>query len=153
MRTRSRSSSTEQGQLPATRHDQLKLYRTGVSLLAYSPLAFGALTGKYDDAGLAGDAKPGRLAIFDAMKRQHWARPESLAAARLYNALARRHGLTPTQLALGFCYGSWRVASTIIGVTTRAQLDENLDALGTRLSDELLGEIDAIRQINRDPAQ
>lgn len=129
------------------------LYRSGVSLLAYSPLAFGALTGKYDDVGLAGDAKPGRLAIFDAMKKQRWARPESLAVARLYNALARRHGLTPTQLALAFCYGSWRVTSTIIGVTTRDQLDENLDACATTLAPELLSEIDAIRRTHRDPAQ
>ena len=129
------------------------LYRSRVSLLAYSPLAFGALTGKYDEVGLDGESRPGRMAIFDSMKKQRWARPESLAAARLYNALARRHGLTPTQLALGFCYGSWRVASTIIGVTTRVQLDENLDAAATRLAPEVLAEVDAIRQTHRDPAQ
>jgi aryl-alcohol dehydrogenase-like predicted oxidoreductase len=126
------------------------LYRTGVSLLAYSPLAFGALTGKYDDAA---GAPPGRLALFDTMKKQRWGRPEALAAAREYNALARRHGLAPARMALAFCYGSWRVASTIIGVTTRAQLDENLDAWGTTLSRELLAEIDAIRWRLRDPAQ
>jgi aryl-alcohol dehydrogenase-like predicted oxidoreductase len=129
------------------------LHRTGVSLLAYSPLAFGALTGKYDDAGLEGAQRPGRLAIFDSMKKQRWARPESLAVARRYNALAREHGLTPTQLALAFCYRSWRVASTIIGVTTVAQLDENLDAWPTQLSPELLAAIDAIRWTHRDPAQ
>ncbi|HEV7914885.1 MAG TPA: aldo/keto reductase [Albitalea sp.] len=130
------------------------LHRHGVSLLAYSPLAFGSLTGKYDEVGLdSPDAKPGRLAIFDSMKKQRWGRPEALAAARRYNALARAHGLTPTQMALAFCHGSWRVASTIIGVTTREQLDENLDAFGTRLSPELLAQIDTIRWTNRDPAQ
>jgi len=129
------------------------LYRHGVSLLAYSPLAFGALTGKYDEVGLAGSVKPGRLAIFDSMKKQRWGRPESLAAARRYNALAREHGLTPTQLALAFCYTSWRVASTIIGVTTREQLDENLAAWGTTLAPEVLAQIDAIRWTLRDPAQ
>jgi aryl-alcohol dehydrogenase-like predicted oxidoreductase len=130
------------------------LYRHGVSLLAYSPLAFGALTGKYDDTGLESpDAPPGRLSMFDSMRRQRWARPEALAAARRYNALARAHGVTPTQLALAFCYTSWRVASTIVGVTTRAQLDENLDAWGTPLAAELLAEIDAIRWTHRDPAQ
>jgi len=129
------------------------LYRHGVSLLAYSPLGFGALTGKYDGIGLNGATQPGRLAIFDSMKQQRWARPESLAAAQAYNALARAHGLTPTQLALAFCYGSWRVASTIIGVTTRAQLDEDLDAWGTTLSPELLAAVDAIRWTHRDPAQ
>lgn len=129
------------------------MYRLGVSLLGYSPLAFGALTGKYDAIGVDAAEKPGRLAIFDAMKKQRWGRPDALAAARRYNALARAHGLTPTQMALAFCYTSWRVRSTIIGVTTRAQLDENLAAWGTTLSPELLQQIDAIRWQQRDPAQ
>jgi aryl-alcohol dehydrogenase-like predicted oxidoreductase len=129
------------------------LYRSGTALLAYSPLAFGALTGKYDEVGLDGAEQPGRMALFDSMKKQRWARPEALAAAREYNALARRHGLTPTRMALAFCYGNWRVASTIIGVTTVAQLDECLDAWGTTLPPDLLGEIDAIRWRLRDPAQ
>ena len=130
------------------------LYRHGVSLLAYSPLAFGALTGKYDEVGFhTPGQQPGRLALFDSMKQQRWARPEALDAARQYNALARAHGLTPTRMALAFCYTSWRVASTIIGVTTRAQLDENLDAWGTRLEPGLLAQIDAIRWKLRDPAQ
>ncbi len=127
--------------------------RLQVSLLAYSPLAFGALTGKYDEVGLHGSVQPGRLAMFETMKKQRWARPEALAAAKLYNALAKKHGLTPARLALAFCYGSWRVASTIIGVTSKAQLDENLAAWGTTLSPELLAEIDAIRWTHRDPAQ
>jgi aryl-alcohol dehydrogenase-like predicted oxidoreductase len=130
------------------------LYRLGVSLLAYSPLAFGALTGKYDDTGVhAPDRKPGRLAIFERMKQQRWARPEALDAARRYGELARAHGLTPTRMALAFCYTSWRVASTIIGVTTQAQLDEDLDAWGTTLPPELLAQIDAVRWLRRDPAQ
>src|SRR3954451_20071156 len=79
------------------------------------------------------------------MKQQRWARPDTLAAAQRYNALARAHGLTPTQMALAFCYTNWRVASTIIGVTTLAQLDESLDAGGTTLSQELLAQIAAIR--------
>ena len=56
-------------------------------------------------------------------------------------------------MALAFCYGSWRVASTIIGVTTAAQLDECLSAWGTSLSPELLAAIDAVRWELRDPAQ
>jgi aryl-alcohol dehydrogenase-like predicted oxidoreductase len=87
------------------------------------------------------------------MRKQRWGRPEALAAAREYNALARRHGVTPTRLALAFCYGSWRVASTIIGVTSVAQLDECLDAWGTSLAPPLLAQIDAIRWQLRDPAQ
>jgi aryl-alcohol dehydrogenase-like predicted oxidoreductase len=129
------------------------LHREQVSLLAYSPLGFGLLTGKYDARGLDDPANPGRLAIFDSMKAQRWGRPESLAAARRYNALAREHGLTPTAMALALCYRSWRVASTIIGVTSVAQLDECLDAWDTRLSPELLAAIDRIRWETRDPGQ
>ena len=128
------------------------LHRLGVSLLAYSPLAFGALTGKYDATGFNGPEDLGRLAAFESSRKQRWGRPEALEAARAYNALARQHGLTPTQLALAFCYTSWRVASTIIGVTSRAQLDENLAAASVKLSPELLSEIDAIRWKHRDPA-
>jgi aryl-alcohol dehydrogenase-like predicted oxidoreductase len=126
-------------------------HRLGVSLLAYSPLGFGLLTGKYDNTGLVGEH--GRLAIFESMRKQRWGRPEALATAKRYNALAREHGLTPSQLALAFCYRNWRVASTIIGVTTVAQLDECLDAWGTTLTPELLAAIDKIRWESRDPAQ
>lgn len=126
-------------------------HRLGVSLLAYSPLGFGLLTGKYDNTGLVGEH--GRLAIFESMRKQRWGRPEALATAKRYNALAREHGLTPSQLALAFCYGNWRVASTIIGVTTVAQLDECLDAWGTTLTPELLAAVDKIRWDSRDPAQ
>ena len=128
-------------------------HRLHVSLLAYSPLAFGTLTGKYDATGIhAADAPRGRMSLFDRMKNQRWGRPEALQAAQRYNALARDHGLTPTQLALAFCYRSWRVASTIIGVTTLAQLDQDLDAWDVQLTPELLAACDALRQQWRDPA-
>lgn len=126
-------------------------HRLGVSLLAYSPLGFGLLTGKYDTTGLVGDA--GRMSLYESMRKQRWGRPEALAAARRYNTLARDHGLTPSQLALAFCYRNWRVASTIIGVTSLSQLDECLDAWPTELAPELLAEIDNIRWECRDPAQ
>ncbi len=130
------------------------MHRLGVSLLAYSPLGFGLLTGKYDAGGTTGAGAPGdaRIARYESVRKQRWGRPEALAAARRYNALAREHGLTPTQLALAFCYTKWQVASTIIGVTSVAQLDENLDAWGTQLSPELLAAIDAVRWELRDPA-
>ncbi len=130
------------------------LHRLGVSLLAYSPLAFGLLTGKYDASGLTGPDAPAqaRIAKYESTRKQRWGRPEALAAARRYNALAVEHGLTPTQLALAFCYTKWQVASTIIGVTSVAQLDEDLDAWGTSLPAELLKKIDAIRWEARDPA-
>jgi len=129
------------------------MYRSEVSLLAYSPLGFGSLTGKYDAAGFTGGQDVDRMTRFEAFRKQRWGRPEALAAARKYNALARANGMTPTQMALAFCYTNWRVASTIIGVTTLAQLDEDIDAWGTALPPELLAQIDAIRWTDRDPAQ
>lgn len=130
------------------------MHRLGVALLAYSPLGFGLLTGKYDEVGTDGPGTPreARIGRFESVRKQRWGRPEALEAARRYNALARAHGLTPTRMALAWCYTKWQVASTIIGARTVAQLDENLDAWGTTLAPELLEQIDAIRWQLRDPA-
>ena len=131
------------------------MHLLGVSLLAYSPLAFGLLTGKYDASGLTGADAPAqaRMARYPSMRNQRWGRPEALDTARRYNQLAREHGLTPTQLALAFCYHKPLVASTIIGVTSVAQLDECIDAYKVTLSSELLSAIDTLRWQYRDPAQ
>jgi aryl-alcohol dehydrogenase-like predicted oxidoreductase len=130
------------------------MHRLGVSSIPYSPLAFGLLTGKYDKDGIdgAGTPRDARIGKYESVRKQRWGRVDALAAARRYNALARANGMTPTQMALAFCYTRWHVASTIIGVTSIAQLDENLDAWGTKLSPEVLGEIDKIRWEIRDPA-
>jgi aryl-alcohol dehydrogenase-like predicted oxidoreductase len=130
------------------------MHRLGVSLLAYSPLAFGLLTGKYDKGGIEGpDAPKGaRISGYESVRKQRWGRPDALKAARRYNQLARDNGMTPVKMALAFCYTKWQVASTIIGVTSVAQLDEDLDAWGTTLSPELLAEIDQLRWEMRDPA-
>jgi len=130
------------------------LHRLNVSLLAYSPLGFGLLTGKYDASGATGEGAPqgARIARYESVRQQRWGRPDALAAARRYNRLARDHGLSPTQMALAFCYTKWQVASTIIGVTSLAQLDEDLDAWGTVLPADVLAEIDRIRWELRDPA-
>ena len=126
-----------------------------MSLLAYSPLAFGLLTGKYDVSGISGPDAPqnARIAKFESTRKQRWGRPEALAASKRYNQLAADNGMTPTQLALAFCYTKWQVASTIIGVTSLAQLDANIDVFGTELSPELRKQIDALRWEIRDPAQ
>ncbi len=130
------------------------MQRLNVSLLAYSPLGFGLLTGKYDVSGTDGPDAPrhARIAKFESVRKQRWGRPEALVAARRYNALARENGMTPTRMALAWCYTKWQVTSTIIGVTTVAQLDENIDAWGTSLSAEVLAEIDKVRWEIRDPA-
>jgi aryl-alcohol dehydrogenase-like predicted oxidoreductase len=128
-------------------------YRLNVSMLAYSPLGFGLLTGKYDQTGFEDQGAPnGRLSRYESVRKQRWGRPEALAAARRYNQLARDHGLTPTQMALAFCYHRWNVTSTIIGVTSVAQLDEDLAAWAVQLSPEVLEAIDQIRWEIRDPA-
>lgn len=129
-------------------------HRLNVGLLAYSPLGFGLLTGKYDEGGIEGPNAPAeaRIAKYASMRNQRWGRPESLAAARRYNQLAREHGLTPVQLALAFCYTKWQVASTIIGVTSLAQLDQCLDVYGITLQPQVLGAIDALRWELGDPA-
>jgi len=128
------------------------LHRLEVSLLPYSPLGYGLLTGKYDASGTSGPNAPSnaRIARFESVRQQRWGRADGLKAARRYNALARQHGLTPVQMALAFDYRNWRVASTVIGVTSIAQLDENVDVWGTTLSPELLSEIDKIRWELRD---
>jgi aryl-alcohol dehydrogenase-like predicted oxidoreductase len=76
-----------------------------------APLAFGLLTGKYDAGGTTGPDAPAdaRITKYENTRKQRWGRPEALAAARRYNALAREHGLTPTQLALAFATPNGRL--------------------------------------------
>jgi aryl-alcohol dehydrogenase-like predicted oxidoreductase len=115
-------------------------YREEVSLLAYSPLAFGQLSAKYLD-----DPKAlGRLTIFPANWSPRYVRPEVLAAVKAYAELARAHAMTPAQMALAWCYSRWFVGSTIIGATSLAQLKENIDAFEVTLSREVVAAIDAI---------
>lgn len=122
-------------------------YRERIGLLAYSPLAFGHLSGKY----LGDPAAPGRLSLFPQFG-QRYTKPNVAAAVAAYADLARRHGLSPTQLALAFVYRRWFVASTIIGATSSAQLAENLDAWALRLPEEVLAEIDAVHLRYTNPA-
>lgn len=126
-----------------------------VSLLAYSPLGYGLLTGKYDESGTTGEQAPAdaRITLYESVRKQRWGRPASLDAARVYNALARRHQLTPVQLALAFCNTKWQVACTIIGVRTTDQLKENLAVSAVKLDSQIMQEIDAIRLNHFDPAQ
>lgn len=122
-------------------------HREQVGLLAYSPLAFGHLSGKYLD----NPAASGRLTQWPAFG-QRYTKPNVIPAVTAYVELARRHGLTPTQLALGFVRSRWFVASTIIGASSLEQLKETLPATQTPISAELLGEIDAIHLRYTNPA-
>ena len=110
-----------------------------VALLPYSPLAFGHLTGKYlDDPQAAG-----RITEFPHFG-QRYEKINAAAAMRAYVDLAREHGLSPAQMAIAFTLRRPEVASTIIGATTTAQLEENIAAGELSLSDELLSAIDEI---------
>ncbi len=122
-------------------------YRENVGLLAYSVLAFGHLTGKYLD----NPAAPGRITQWPAFG-QRYSKPNVAPAVAAYAALAKQHGLTPTQLALGFVHSRWFVSSTIIGASSFAQLKETLAATRTPISKELLAEIDAIHLKYTNPA-
>ncbi len=131
----------EMGLAEVCRHEQ-------VSLLAYSPLAFGVLTGKY----LGGAKPPGsRLVLFESFG-QRYRKPNVEEAVTAYVQIARRHGLTPAQLALAFVRSRWFVTSTIIGATNLAQLKENLSCLEVELSPEILVEIEAVHQRYPNPA-
>lgn len=124
-------------------------FREDVSLLAYSPLAFGQLSAKYIDDPQA----HGRLTIFPPTWSPRYLRPAVLDATREYAALARANGMTPATMALAWCYSRWCVASTIIGATTLAQLKENIDAESVTLSDEVVAQIDAIHARITNPGQ
>jgi aryl-alcohol dehydrogenase-like predicted oxidoreductase len=122
-------------------------HREQVGLLAYSALAFGHLTGKY----LADPAAPGRLTQWPAFG-QRYGKPNVVPAVTAYAALAKRHGLTLTQLALGFVRSRWFVSSSIIGASSLAQLQETLPATRAPIAAELLAEIDAIHLRFTNPA-
>lgn len=122
-------------------------HREAVSLLAYSPLGFGALSGKY----LGDPQAPGRFTLFPGFG-QRYAKPGAAPAIADYAALARRHGMTPTRLALGFVHQRWCVTSTIIGATSLTQLEENLDACAKPLPGEVLEDVEALHLARSNPA-
>jgi aryl-alcohol dehydrogenase-like predicted oxidoreductase len=122
-------------------------YRENVGLLAYSPLAFGHLSGKY----LADPQAQGRATIFKGFA-QRYEKANVGPATAAYAALAGKHGMTPAVLALSFVMHRWFVTSTIIGATSMAQLQENLDAWEKPLSEEVLKEIEGIHLRYMNPA-
>jgi aryl-alcohol dehydrogenase-like predicted oxidoreductase len=121
--------------------------RENVGLLAYSPLAFGILSGKYLSKE---DLPNARLSLFPQYSR--YSSAKSTEATRLYQEIAHKHGLTLTQLAQAFVLQQPFVTSSIIGATTMEQLKENLDTIQVTLSEDILKEINAIQAIIPDPA-
>lgn len=122
--------------------------RERCGLLAYSPLGFGILSGKY-----VGGAKPAgaRLTLFaDRMTR--YQKPRVAAAVAEYATLARDHGLEPSQMALAFALGRPFMTAVIIGATTLEQLETDLGSASVRLSPEILEAIERIHRDNPNPA-
>jgi aryl-alcohol dehydrogenase-like predicted oxidoreductase len=121
-------------------------HREDVGLLAYSPLGFGVLTGKYLD-GARPDAA--RLTLFTRFRR--YTGEPGQQATRAYVELARRHGLMPAQMALAYVNTRPFLTSTIIGATTLEQLRDNIASIDLTLSDEVLAGIEAIHAANSNP--
>ncbi len=121
--------------------------REQCGLLAYSPLAFGMLSGKYADGARPTNA---RISLFSRFTR--YTNPESETACAHYVALAREHGLDPAQMALAFVTAQPFVTSNIIGATSLEQLDSNLASSELKLSTEVLTAIEAIHKAQPNPA-
>jgi len=121
--------------------------RERVGLLAYSPLGFGVLTGKYQNGARPAGA---RLCRFNRFQR--YSGPATREATAAYVALAREHGLEPAQMALAFVHRQPFLTSTIVGATSVAQLEANLDSIRVQLSGTVLGGIDAIHRRHPNPA-
>jgi len=122
-------------------------HRENVGLLAYSPLAFGALSGKY-----LGGARPegARITLFKRFSR--YTNPQAEAATARYVALAREHGLDPVQMALQFVTTRPFLTSNIIGATSIEQLRTNIASANIALSADVLAGIEAIHVQQPNPA-
>lgn len=120
--------------------------RENVGLLAYSPLGFGFLSGKY----LNGFPENSRLKLFPNFIR--YTNENCYKATHLYKQLAEDNGMTLVQLAEAFVHQQSFVTSIIIGATSLTQLKENIDAFAVVLSKEILAEIEKIQELHPNPA-
>ena len=118
-----------------------------VGLLAYSPLAFGHLTGKY----LADPNASGRVTLFQGFG-QRYIKPNVPAASKEYVRIAQEAGLSPAQMALAFARTRWFTASVLLGATSVRQLQENLDSAEITLTTEVLEKIEAVHSVYPNPA-
>lgn len=121
--------------------------RDGVGLLAYSPLAQGYLTGKYQ-----GGARPpgARTTLFE--RAQRYEKPGVEAAIDAYLRLAKELGVDLAQLAIAYVTSRPFVTSNIIGATTMAQLKTDLDSVKLTITPEMEARIDEIHQVHSNPA-
>ena len=121
--------------------------RENVGLLAYSPMAFGVLSGKYIKGTAADDA---RLKLFPRFAR--YSGDKASEAAKHYLKIAEDNNMTLAQMSLAFVNQQPFVTSTIIGATNLEQLKENIDSINVTLSDVVLEQIDAVHEAMPNPA-
>jgi aryl-alcohol dehydrogenase-like predicted oxidoreductase len=121
-------------------------HREQAPLLAYSPLAFGVLSGKYLDGARPENA---RLTLFDRFTR--YTSEAGERATRAYVELAREHGLDPAQMALAYVNSRDFLASNLIGATTMAQLRDNVASADLELGEDVLQAIEAIHEAHPNP--
>ncbi|EWC41066.1 NADP(H)-dependent aldo-keto reductase [Stutzerimonas stutzeri] len=121
--------------------------REQCGLLAYSPLAFGMLSGKYENGARPADA---RITLFERFAR--YSNPQAQTACSKYVALAREYGLDPAQMALAYVTAQPFVTSNIIGATSLEQLESNLGSASIKLSNEIVEGIEAIHKEQPNPA-
>lgn len=121
--------------------------REQAGLLAYSPMAFGLLSGKYHQGPKPENT---RLSLFPQMSRYN--SELSFEATRRYLAIAKNHGLSLAQLSLAFVNCQPFVTSNIIGATTMEQLKENIDSIDISLGPSILQEIEEVHAAISNPA-
>ena len=121
-------------------------HRENIGLLAYSPLGFGVLTGKYLHGDTPADARLSRFGHFDRYSNE-----QAVQATQAYVELARQYGHTPAQMALAFVNSRPFVAATIIGATGLEQLGEDIDSINLSLSKEVLEEIEQLHCCQPNP--
>ncbi|WP_027960426.1 NADP(H)-dependent aldo-keto reductase [Halomonas halodenitrificans] len=122
-------------------------HRERVGLLAYSPLAFGMLSGKYLDGARPEGA---RLTLFERFQR--YTNPQAQAATAEYVRIARNADLDPARMALAFVNSRDFLTSNIIGATSMAQLESNLASESLRLDGEVLEAIEDVHRRYSNPA-
>ena len=121
-------------------------HRESVGLLAYSPMAFGVLSGKY-----LGGKQPenSRLTLFARFSR--YASELATLVTEKYVNLARDHGLDPAQMALAYVNSRPFLTANIIGATSMEQLQTDIDSIDVTLSEEVLAAIEAIHHEHSNP--
>jgi aryl-alcohol dehydrogenase-like predicted oxidoreductase len=122
-------------------------HRENIGLLAYSPLAFGVLSGKYLEGKMPEDS---RLKLFPKMARYN--KVNTKKATKLYFDLAQKNGMSLAQLSLAYLLQKPFLTSVIIGATKMEQLKENINSSYVELSDEVLKEIEIIFEKYPNPA-